>query len=71
MSRTKFNVMHRYTITLNGNKFRIVHTKDENPCKHCDCYITKSCLDAYNLTHYCLKTISRNSYLKLIKHVKR
>ena len=71
MSRTKFNVMHKYNITLNGNKFRIVHTKDENPCKHCDCYITKNCLDTYNLTHYCLKTISRNSYLKLIKHVKR
>lgn len=68
MEKTKFNKIHKYTITLKGDKYRIIHTKDENPCKHCDCYITRNCLDSYNLTHYCLLTIGRDAYLKRIKH---
>lgn len=83
MSKTKFNVLHKNTIVINGTKYRVNQlTKKqlEDPiidtCMLCDCFNRKNEKDCINFMNnrinmiICSLTIGTNGYLSLIKHAK-
>ena len=70
MNKTKFNKLHKYNITINGNKYRLCHLKENEygPCEYCDC--NRKSNNYENCIESCDETIGRGVYLKLIHHVK-
>ena len=69
MSKTKFNVLHKHSITINGTKYRVLQSKDSNVCSKCDGYGRhKHCISDLNVS--CTDTIGTFGYLKRIKHGK-
>ena len=80
MNKTQFNKLHKHTITINGNKYKICHLKEDEygPCDHCDCDKNlDDCIEyieidnGYNPNRTsCDLTIGKGIYLKLIHHVK-
>lgn len=76
MNKTKFNKLHKYNITINGNKYRLCHLKEDEygPCDHCDCNRKSNnyekCIGFCDCVVSCDDIIGRGVYLKLIHHVK-
>ena len=80
MSKTKFNVLHKNSIVINGTKYRVNQlTKKqlEDPiidvCMLCDCFNCigrQDCISFMRTGVQCSLTIGTNGYLKCINHAK-
>ena len=73
MSKTKFNKMHKHTITVNSTKYKIKHLKldpDSNYCTCCDCNESKDYIheQSEKYLYHCDNTIGVHCVLKHIKH---
>ena len=73
MGKTKFNKMHKYTITINGTKYKINHIElppNSNYCAYCDCNESKDCIyeQSKEYLYHCDDTIGIHCVLELINH---
>ena len=70
MRKTKFGILHKYTITVKGTKYKIKHLElalGTDYCQYCCC--SKHCL-ANLMPGNCDRTIGVHCVLKHINHVK-
>lgn len=82
MSKTKFNVLHKNSIVINGTKYRVNQLTEEqiksdtcDACYNCVCgkypTQTKDCINFLGTDDiHCTLTIGSYGYLSLIKHAK-
>ena len=74
MEKTRFGILHKYTITVMGTKYRIKHLElppGSDYCQHCCCHIQhhRDCL-ANLVPGHCDRTIGVQCVLKHIDHGK-